>query len=98
MKKVTNDGCNTQSLKTKTNYIGRKGMLKIHDKSIVENYAFNPLDNVPVEVVFETPYFLTCKVLPHKNPSSMSCGISQIYNITVDKFNLAMKRMELIFD
>lgn len=86
----------TDVLQRKVKLTGKKGVLKVNDESLLDNYPFTPAKSIPVNVVSETPYFLTCIVLPHKNPSPMSCGISKEYTITVDKFNLFVKRMEIV--
>lgn len=86
----------TQEVQRKTGLLGKKGILIIKDKNLVDDYPFAPSLSVPVEVLSETSYFLVCKVLPHKNESPMAFGIGREYTITVDKFNLVTKKMEIV--
>lgn len=95
MEKI-NCGLSIKDVQSFTGLLGTKGILKINDETLVDNYPFNPLKEVPVEVISETAYFLTCKVLAHQNPTPMSCGMSKDYSVTVDKFNLLTKKIEIV--
>lgn len=85
------------SVQKDTGLVGKKGVLKVHDKQVLEAYSFAPMDKVPIEVVDETPTFLVCKVLPHQHKGPMSCGPSREYRITVDKFDLRVGYVSIDF-
>jgi hypothetical protein len=93
---IANKGLSVYASQQSTGLVGLVGTLKIEDKDVANSYTFAPLKEVPIEVLSETPHFLTCKVLPHINPSNMGFGASNPYNITVDKFDLFSKKVMII--
>ena len=68
------------------NYFGEEGCYP----------AYRKTEFIPVEIVKEYRSFILLSVLPHKSASEWSCGISQPYNITIDKDMITRGVVELL--
>ena len=58
--------------------------------------AFRKTEYIPVEFLREYRNYILVQVLPHKSASDWACGISQPYNITIDKDMITRGIVELL--
>ena len=61
------------------------------------NLSWDLYNNVflPLKVISESKKFYTCEVLPHRNPSGYSFGMSKPYIMTIDKFDLSKGNIKI---
>ena len=62
-----------------------------------ESYPFGK-NEVPVKVIYDGKYFLTCIVLPHQSNHVMSSESTNTYPITLSKYDIASNRFTLTLE